>query len=173
MKKILYLFLTVSLIFSSCTKEEDEVVTPTVITGCMDNTADNYNSNATTEANNSCNFSAEVVYFLFKSASDAMMAASIPYVYFYDSFGNSIGTITFQYFYNNINDVPCSQVDGTLYTTVTWTGNSSTNGANFEYSIFEDDMTYIATGNLSVSANMCTKFGFTVTKSMAEEMLNR
>ena len=31
MKKILYLFLTVSLIFSSCKKEEDEVVTPTDI----------------------------------------------------------------------------------------------------------------------------------------------
>ena len=29
MRKIIYLFLTVSLIFSSCKKEEDEVVTPT------------------------------------------------------------------------------------------------------------------------------------------------
>jgi len=36
MKKILYLFLTVSLIFSSCKKEE----------GCMDSAATNYNADA-------------------------------------------------------------------------------------------------------------------------------
>jgi len=49
MKKILYLFLTVSLIFSSCKKEEDEVVTPTVISGCTDSDATNYNANATND----------------------------------------------------------------------------------------------------------------------------
>jgi len=47
MKKIIYFFLTVSLIFSSCKKEEDEVVTPTVITGCMDSDAANYMPSAT------------------------------------------------------------------------------------------------------------------------------
>mgnify|MGYP007026196289 CR=1 FL=1 len=36
MKKLLYLFLVLPLIFSSCKKEEDEVVTPTVISGCTD-----------------------------------------------------------------------------------------------------------------------------------------
>ena len=46
MKKILYLFLTVSLIFSSCKKEEDE---PTVINGCTDSQATNYNANATND----------------------------------------------------------------------------------------------------------------------------
>ena len=49
MKKILYLFLTVSLIFSSCKKEEDEVVTPTAINGCTDSQATNYNANATND----------------------------------------------------------------------------------------------------------------------------
>jgi hypothetical protein len=49
MKKILYLFLTVSLIFSSCKKEEDEVVTPTVISGCTDSDATNYNASATND----------------------------------------------------------------------------------------------------------------------------
>ena len=44
MKKILYLFLTVSLIFSSCSKEKDNV---TSINGCTNATACNYNSNAT------------------------------------------------------------------------------------------------------------------------------
>ena len=47
MKKILYLFLTVSLIFSSCKKEEDEVVT--AISGCNDSQATNYNANATND----------------------------------------------------------------------------------------------------------------------------
>jgi len=54
MKKILYLFLTVSLVFSSCKKEEeDETVTPTVISGCMDTTMFNYNPLATVN-NGSC-----------------------------------------------------------------------------------------------------------------------
>jgi len=53
MKKILYLFLTVSLIFSSCKKEEDEVVTPTVISGCTDSDATNYNASATSD-NSTC-----------------------------------------------------------------------------------------------------------------------
>ena len=50
MKKIIYLFLTVSLIFSSCKKEKDEAitpVTPTVISGCTDSDATNYNADAT------------------------------------------------------------------------------------------------------------------------------
>jgi hypothetical protein len=55
MKKILYLFLTVSLIFSSCKKEEDEVVTPTVVSGCTDSDATNYSSNATSD-DGSCTY---------------------------------------------------------------------------------------------------------------------
>jgi len=46
MKKILYLFLTVSLIFSSCAKEE----------GCTDSQATNYNSDAE-EEDESCTYS--------------------------------------------------------------------------------------------------------------------
>ena len=53
MKKILYLFLTVSLIFSSCKKEDDPVA---LISGCMDETASNYNSAATTQPANACNY---------------------------------------------------------------------------------------------------------------------
>jgi hypothetical protein len=48
MKKTFYLFLTVSLIFASCKKEE-EVVTPTVISGCTDSDATNYNASATSD----------------------------------------------------------------------------------------------------------------------------
>jgi len=49
MKKILYLFLTVTFIFSSCKKEDDDVVIPTVISGCTDSEATNYNANATND----------------------------------------------------------------------------------------------------------------------------
>ena len=61
MKKILYLFLTVSLIFSSCKKEEDEVVTPTVISGCTDSDATNYNANATQD-DSSCMYDVTAVW---------------------------------------------------------------------------------------------------------------
>ena len=52
MKKILYLFLVFPLIFSSCKKEEDE---PTVINGCMDSQATNYNASATSD-DSSCTY---------------------------------------------------------------------------------------------------------------------
>jgi len=55
MKKLLYLFLTVSLIFSSCKKDDDEVVTPTVISGCTDSDATNYNASATQD-DGSCTY---------------------------------------------------------------------------------------------------------------------
>jgi hypothetical protein len=48
MKKLLYTFLAVSIIFAAC-KKEDEVVLPTVISGCTDVLAQNYNSNATVD----------------------------------------------------------------------------------------------------------------------------
>ena len=70
MKKILYLFLTVSLIFSSCKKEEDEVVTPTVISGCTDSDATNYNASATSD-NGSCEYSiANSVWAITSSIAD-------------------------------------------------------------------------------------------------------
>jgi len=46
MKKLLYLFLVLPLIFSSCKKEEEDN-TPTAVSGCMDSQAVNYNPNAT------------------------------------------------------------------------------------------------------------------------------
>tara|TARA_B100000809_G_scaffold231545_1_gene246800 strand:- start:469 stop:1023 length:555 start_codon:yes stop_codon:yes gene_type:complete len=47
MKKILYLFLVLPLIFSSCKKEEEDNTPTTTVSGCMDPQAINYNSNAT------------------------------------------------------------------------------------------------------------------------------
>ena len=54
MKKLLYTFLAVSIIFSSC-KKEDEVVTPTVVNGCTDAIATNYNALATND-DGTCTF---------------------------------------------------------------------------------------------------------------------
>ena len=50
MKKLLYLFLVLPLVFSSCKKEEDKVQ------GCTDSAATNYSSNAN-EDNGSCLYS--------------------------------------------------------------------------------------------------------------------
>ena len=48
MNKVLYTLLAVSIIFAAC-KKEDETVTPTFISGCMDALALNYNASATTD----------------------------------------------------------------------------------------------------------------------------
>ena len=53
MKKLLYTFLAVSIIFSACEKEEDADTAPT-ISGCMNSNANNYNPNANVD-DGSCN----------------------------------------------------------------------------------------------------------------------
>ena len=58
MKKLLYFFLALSFIFTAC-KKEDEVVTPTVISGCMDTTMFNYDPLA-----NSSDFIDSCLYML-------------------------------------------------------------------------------------------------------------
>ena len=53
MKKILYVFLTVSLFFSACKKDDDNSNnTPSVVQGCTDSDATNYNTNATSDDGN-------------------------------------------------------------------------------------------------------------------------
>ena len=52
MKKLIYTFLAVSIIFAACKKEDD---TPVAVNGCTDNTALNYNLNATND-NGSCSY---------------------------------------------------------------------------------------------------------------------
>jgi len=57
MKKILYLFLTISLIFAGCKKEDDPVAASSTFTkvyGCTDETAVNFNSSANVYVPNIC-----------------------------------------------------------------------------------------------------------------------
>ena len=54
MKKLMYTFLAVSIVFAACKKEEEDN-TPTVVNGCVDTTATNYNLNATND-NGSCTY---------------------------------------------------------------------------------------------------------------------
>ena len=54
MKKTIYLFLVLPLLFSSCTKEEEDN-TPTTVQGCTDPDATNYNASATND-DGSCTY---------------------------------------------------------------------------------------------------------------------
>jgi hypothetical protein len=54
MKKVLYTLLAVSIVFAAC-KKEDEAVAPTVLSGCMDAIATNYDATATSD-DGSCVF---------------------------------------------------------------------------------------------------------------------
>ena len=55
MKKLLYTFFAVSLIFSAC-KKEDEVITQTLVNGCTNENANNFNTNANND-DGSCIYS--------------------------------------------------------------------------------------------------------------------
>ena len=56
MKKLLYTFLAVTLVFSACKKEEeDSIAAPTVLSGCTDAIATNYDATATSD-DGSCTF---------------------------------------------------------------------------------------------------------------------
>jgi len=48
MKKIIYTFLALSIVFAAC-KKEDEIITQTVLNGCTDENANNFNTNATND----------------------------------------------------------------------------------------------------------------------------
>ena len=58
MKKLLYIFLVLPLIFSSCSKDDDDntpVIPPASVQGCTDADATNYNSAANVD-NGSCEY---------------------------------------------------------------------------------------------------------------------
>lgn len=75
MKKILYTLLAVTFVFSAC-KKEDEVVTPTVISGCTDAIATNYNSSATND-DGSCTYSVVGVWTPTSVTQDSSLTTII------------------------------------------------------------------------------------------------
>ena len=75
MKKLIYIFLVVSFIFTAC-KKEDEVVTTTVINGCTDATATNYNSSATND-DGTCTYSIVGVWTPTSVDKDSSLTTTI------------------------------------------------------------------------------------------------
>ena len=139
----------------------------------MDQSAVNYNPNATTEPNNACEYEAEIVYFLYESAANAMIIYDIDYACFSDYLGNQLGCITWEWYYSDINMVPCTPDEGTVNSSITWNGNSNNNSANFTYHIHLDDGSLFSTENQVVSPNLCHKLGFYMTADMLEKLENR
>ena len=85
MKKLLYLFLVIPLVFASCSKEEDDNNnSPTTVSGCTDPDAVNYNSNATSDDGTCMYDITDAVWSITSQTVDGMDildATVISYVY--------------------------------------------------------------------------------------------
>ena len=103
MKKIIYLFLTVSLIFSSCKKEE----------GCMDSAATNYNADADEQDDaSSCMYA--ITGYVWETTSIVLDGANVPAseLWYFNNDG-TLGTETYD-------------AAGTMIGWGEWNQNSST-----------------------------------------------
>ena len=89
MKKTLYLFLSVAIVFTACKKEED---TPAPVEGCTDSLAENYNTSATTD-NGTCEYSISGGAWITTSAHEiGSMQVLFMGIPVYDTSWNSIET---------------------------------------------------------------------------------
>ena len=73
MKKLLYTFLAVSIMFAACKKEDD---TPIAVNGCMDETATNYNSLASND-DGSCTYGIVGIWTPTSVILDSSMTTTI------------------------------------------------------------------------------------------------
>jgi hypothetical protein len=118
MRKILYFFLTVSLIFSSCKKEEEDN-TPTVVEGCTDSEATNYNANATSN-DGSCMYNITGVWETTSAVlNGANVLTGLDLIYVWDD--EDIGTETYDASGNMISYALGSGVSGGI-NVINWTG---------------------------------------------------
>ena len=118
MKKILYLFLVIPLIFASCTKEEEN--TPTAVQGCTDVDATNYNASATSD-NGSCLYDISGVWettSAILNGSDALLGQS-ELTYIWEN--GDIGSETYDANGNIINSALGSSVSSGI-NVIDWTG---------------------------------------------------
>ena len=89
MRKTLYLFLSLAIVFTACKKEED---TPSPIEGCTDSLAENYNTSATTD-NGTCEYSISGGAWITTSVDEiGAMQVLFMGMAIYDSAWNNIET---------------------------------------------------------------------------------
>ena len=152
MKKIIYTFLAVSIIFAACKKDKDEVVAPTVVSGCTDTIATNYNPNAT-EDDGSCMYDIVGTWTATNVVGDSSFIVSYMGVTV-DSLSSS-GTIT-----------ATPEMAGTP-TSLDFL-SSGTAYAEFSYDNEIDTVTYSTSGNnltITNSDGEIMSFDYTVSQS--------
>ena len=132
--------------------------------GCTDPAAINYNPAAVMEASNDCEYSCEVVYYLDYSAAQYMINWGISYYDFYDGFGNYLGYITNDWYWNfPPNCIP--QNDGsTLTASLSWFGNYGSNTGIFSWLAYADDGILDYEGDFVVYPNECAKIELSAKK---------
>ena len=135
MKKILYLFLTVSLIFSSCKKEE----------GCMDSAATNYNADADEQDDaSSCMYA--ITGYVWETTSIVLDGANVPAseLWYFNNDG-TVGTETYDatdtYIGYGLWDVNSSAANVFTFSGTAYNPDGSINQANVSVTCNVDIMT--------------------------------
>ncbi len=114
----------------------------------------------------SYNFNCDVVFYLDYSASAYMILNNIPYYTFYDGFGNQLGSISNQYYWNTPPPCTYQTNESTVTNSLSWTGtNSSQITATLSWSAYAPgNTTPTYSHDHIVTANICNQIGLTLKK---------